>query len=76
MKTIIITMIYPPDQNNYCPYTSDLANVPTYFGQDRCVYPCPSYDDSNDQSNISQGCLLESPSQATSVFSIYEERPI
>jgi hypothetical protein len=65
----------PSDQSNTCPNTdtNDFANVPTYIGQDGCVYPCPS---SEDQSSIPQGCPVESPQQATSGFSINEERPI
>ena len=65
----------PSEQSNSCPDTdtNDFANVPIYIGQDGCHYPCPSSDD---QSNTPQGCPVESPSQATSGFSINEERPI
>ena len=57
----------PSDQSNTCPDpdTNDFGNVPTYIGQDGCVYPCPS---SEDQSSIPQGCPVESPSQAKSGF--------
>ena len=65
----------PSDQSNTCPDpdTNDFGNVPTFIGQDGCHYPCPS---SEDQSSIPQGCPVESPQQATSGFSINEERPI
>ena len=65
------------EQSNGCPNTdtNDFANVPTYAGQDGCVYPCPS-SDTNYQINIPEGCPLASSSQPTAGFSINEERPI
>jgi hypothetical protein len=68
-------MIYPLDQNNNCPYTSDLSNVPTFIGKGGCQYPCQS-PDNNGQGNIRQSCPVELPSQSSPGFSRNEERPI
>ena len=56
------------DQSNTCPETNYFANVPTYIGQDGCQYPCPS-PDSNDQSNIPQGCPIGPTSQSSTGLS-------
>lgn len=63
------------EQINECPEIITLGNTPMYVDQDGCQHPCPS-PDSNDQSNIPEGCMLESPSQSSAGFSINEERPI
>ena len=63
------------NQNTACPNITELSNVPTFIAQDGCEYPCP-LPDSVDQSNIPQGCPVESPSQTTTGFVINEEQPI
>lgn len=63
------------DQSNACPDTNDFANVPTYMGEDGCLYPCIS-PDNNGQGNNPQSCPVELQSQSSSGFSINEERPI
>ncbi|HYF99313.1 MAG TPA: hypothetical protein VD815_04420 [Candidatus Saccharimonadales bacterium] len=63
-------------QNNECPNTNDLSNVPTFIGEDGCRYPCSS-PDNNGQGNNPQSCPIgESSSQSPSGFSINEEQPI
>jgi hypothetical protein len=63
------------DQSNTCPDTKDFANVPTYIGEDGCLYPCISLD-KNGQGNNPESCPVELPLQSSSGFSINEERPI
>jgi hypothetical protein len=62
-------------QNNECPDTIDLSDVPTFIGEDGCQYPCPTYDNSG-QGNVPQGCPIEASPQTTPSLSINEERPI
>ena len=63
------------DQSNTCPDTNEFADVPTYIGQDGCLYHCIS-PDNNGKANNPQSCPVKLPSQSSSGFSINEERPI
>lgn len=63
------------DQNNECPEPSDLFNIPTFIGDDGCVFPCPS-SDSVEQGSIPQGCPVGGSPQSSTEFNTNENQPV